>query len=80
MDTLKLVSLQEEPDCDHLSRQEDKDQYSQKFFFAEDKFYREIVRGIRLYMGWSFIPALKHTSASSTDNTGTHSQPVAKCW
>ena len=40
-----------------------------KKIFAEGKSYRKkIVGGIRLYMGWSFTPDLKHTQASSTDS------------
>ena len=40
--------------------------------------YRETVRGVRVYMEWSFIPDREYTAQSRHDNPwiGTRSQPV----
>ena len=47
---------------------------------SEDQSYREIIRGIRAYMNWNFVPDLELSGATSKDNpfTGTRSQPVGK--
>ena len=47
---------------------------------SEDQNYRETVRGVRSFMGWTHIPDLEYSSASRTDNpwVGHRSQPVGK--
>ena len=45
---------------------------------SEDQNYRETVRGIRTFMGWTHIPDLEYSPASRTDNpwVGHHAQRV----
>ena len=47
---------------------------------SEDQNYRETMRGIRSYMGWSHIPDMDITAATSDDNpfAGPQSQPTGK--
>ena len=47
---------------------------------SEDQNYREIMRGIRSYMGWSHIPDMDTTATASDDNpfAGPQSQPAGK--
>ena len=47
---------------------------------SEDQSYREIIRGIRAYMNWNFVPDLEVSGTTSKDNpfTGTRSQLVGK--
>ena len=47
---------------------------------SEDQNYRETVRGVRAFMGWTHIPDLEYSPTSRTDNpwTGHRSQPVGK--
>ena len=48
--------------------------------YSEDQSYWETVRGVRVYIEWSFIPDREFTAQSRHDNpwTGTRSQPVGK--
>ena len=47
---------------------------------SEDQNYRETVRGVRAFMGWSYIPDLEYFPTSRADNPwiGHRSQPVGK--
>ena len=47
---------------------------------SEDQNYRETVRGVRAFMGWTHIQGLEYSPTSRTDNpwTGHRSQPVGK--
>ena len=47
---------------------------------SEDQNYRETMRGIRSYMGWSHIPDMNTTATTSDDNpfVGPQSQPTGK--
>ena len=47
---------------------------------SEDQNYRETMRGIRSYMGWSHIPDMDATATASDDNpfAGPQSQPAGK--
>ena len=47
---------------------------------SEDQNYRETVRGVRAFMGWTHIPDLEYSPASRTDNPweGNRAQPVGK--
>ena len=47
---------------------------------SEDQNYRETVRGVRAFMGWTHIPDLEFSPQSRTDNpwAGHRSQPVGK--
>ena len=47
---------------------------------SEDQNYRKTVSGVRAFMGWTHIPDLEYSPASSTDNpwVGHRSQPVGK--
>ena len=47
---------------------------------SEDQNYRETVRGVRAFMGWSHIPDLEYSPATRADNpwVGHRSQPVGK--
>ena len=47
---------------------------------SEEQNYRETVRGVRAFMGWSHIPDLEYSPASRTDNplVGHRAQPVGK--
>ena len=47
---------------------------------SEDQSYWEIIRGIRAYMNWNFVPDLELSGATAKDNPfkGTRSQPVGK--
>ena len=47
---------------------------------SEDQNYRETVRGVRAFMGWTHIPDLEYSPASRTDNpwVGHGAQPVGK--
>ena len=47
---------------------------------SEDQNYRETMRGIRSYMGWTHIPDMDTTASTSDDNpfTGPKSQPTGK--
>ena len=64
-----------EPDDQQDSDSSDKDKV-----LSEDQNYRETVRGVRAFMGWSHIPDLEYSPTSRTDNpwTGHRSQPVGK--
>ena len=63
--------LDDQPDSD--TREEDK-------VLSEDQNYRETVRGVRAFMGWTHIPDLEYSPTSRTDNpwVGHRSQPVGK--
>ena len=47
---------------------------------SEEQNYREAVRGVRAFMGWTHIPDLEYSPASRTDNpwVGHRAQPVGK--
>ena len=47
---------------------------------SEDQNYRETVRGVRAFMGWSHIPDLEYSPTTCADNpwVGHRSQPVGK--
>ena len=47
---------------------------------SEDQNYRETMRGIRSYMGWTHIPDMDTTATTSDDNpfAGPQSQPTGK--
>ena len=47
---------------------------------SEDQNYRETVRGVRAFMGWSHIPDLEYSPTTLADNpwVGHRSQPVGK--
>ena len=47
---------------------------------SEEQNYRETVRGVRAFMGWTHIPDLEFSPASRTDNpwVGHRAQPVGK--
>ena len=47
---------------------------------SEDQTYRETLRGIRSYMGWTHIPDVESTAATGDDNpfAGPKSQPAGK--
>ena len=47
---------------------------------SEDQNYRETVRGVRAFIGWTHIPDLEYSPASRTDNpwVGHRAQPVGK--
>ena len=47
---------------------------------SEDQNYRETVRGVRAFMGWSHIPDLEYSPATRADNpwVGHRAQPVGK--
>ena len=47
---------------------------------SKDQNYRETVRGVRAFMGWSHIPDLEYTPSSRSDNPwiGHRAQPVGK--
>ena len=64
-----------EPDDQPDSDSGDKDKV-----LSEDQNYRETVRGVRAFMGWTHIPDLEYSPTSRTDNPwiGHRSQPVGK--
>ena len=66
-----------EPDPDD---QQDSDPSDTDRILSEDQNYRETVRGIRAFMGWTHIPDQEYSPTSRTDNpwTGHRSQPVGK--
>ena len=47
---------------------------------SEEQNYRETVRGVRAFMGWTHIPDLEYSPASRFDNpwVGNRAQPVGK--
>ena len=47
---------------------------------SEDQNYRETVRGVRAFIGWSHIPDLEYSPATHADNpwVGHRSQPIGK--
>ena len=47
---------------------------------SEDQNYRETVRGVRTFMGWTHIPDLEYSPALWADNPwiGHGTQPVGK--
>ena len=47
---------------------------------SEDQNYRETVRGVRAFMGWTHIPDLEYSPSSRSDNpwVGHRAQPVGK--
>ena len=49
--------------------------------FSEEQTYRETMRGIRSYMGWSHIPDMDTVISSAEDNpfAGPKLQPAGKC-
>ena len=67
----ELSDLEEQPDVD--TGDSDK-------VISEEQNYRETVRGVRAFMGWTHIPDLEYSPASRTDNpwVGHRAQPVGK--
>ena len=65
------LDQEDQPDSD--SREKDR-------VLSEDQNYRETIRGVRAFMGWTHIPDLEYSPTSRTDNlwTGHGSQPVGK--
>ena len=47
---------------------------------SEDQTYRETLRGIRSYIGWSHIPDIESTTVTGDDNpfAGPKSQPTGQ--
>ena len=47
---------------------------------SEDQNYRETIRGIRSYMGWTYIPDMDTATSTSDDNpfAGPKTQPIGK--
>ena len=47
---------------------------------SEDQNYRETVKGVRAFMGWTHIPDFEYSPASRADNPwiGHRTQPVGK--
>ena len=60
--------------------QQDSDSGDKDRVLSEDQNYRETVRGVRAFMGWTHIQDLEYSPTSRTDNpwTGHRSQPVGK--
>ena len=60
--------------------QQDSDSAEKDKALSEDQNYRETVRGVRAFMGWTHIPDLEYSPTSRADNSwiGHHSQPVGK--
>ena len=71
----ELSDPEQEPDDPQDSDSGEKDK-----IISEDQNYRETVRGVTAFMGWTHIPDLEYSPTSSTDNpwTGHRSQPVGK--
>ena len=70
----ELSELEDQPDQDNVESVESDRAMS------EDQNYRETVRGVRTFMGWSHIPDLEYSPSSRADNPwiGHRSQPVGK--
>ena len=60
--------------------QQDSDSGDKDRVLSWDQNYRETVRGVRAFMGWTHIQDLEYSPTSRTDNpwTGHRSQPVGK--
>ena len=60
--------------------QPDSDSGEKDRVLSEDQNYRETVRGVRAFLGWTHIPDFEYSPTSRTDNpwTGHRSQPVGK--
>ena len=71
----ELSDPEQEPEDPQDSDSGEKDK-----IISEDQNYRETVRGVRAFMGWTHIPDLEYSPTSRTDNpwTGHRSQPVGK--
>ena len=71
----ELSDPEQEPEDPQDSDSGEKDK-----IISEDQNYRETVRGVRAFMGWTHIPDLEYSPTSGTDNpwTGHCSQPVGK--
>ena len=63
-----------------LDDQQDSDLGEKDRIISENQNYRETVRGVRAFMGWTHIPDLEYSPTSRTDNpwTGHRLQPVGK--
>ena len=70
----------EEGELSELEDQPDQDNVESDRAMSEDQNYRETVRGVRAFMGWSHIPDLEFSPSSRADNpwVGHRSQPVGK--
>ena len=70
----------EEGELSELEDQPDQDNVESDRAMSEDQNYRETVRGVRAFMGWSHIPDLEYSPSSRADNpwVGHRSQPVGK--
>ena len=58
----------EEGELSDLEDQPDVDAGDSDRVLSEDQNYRETVRGVRVFMGWTHIPNLEYSPASRTDN------------
>ena len=70
----------EEGELSELDDQPEQDNSDSDRAISEDQNYRETVRGVRAFMGWSHIPDLEYTPATRADNPwiGHRAQPVGK--
>ena len=70
----------EEGEQSEIEDQTEQDNTDGDRAISEDQNYRETVRGVRAFMGWSHIPDLEYSPTSRADNPwiGHRSQPVGK--
>ena len=70
----------EEGELSELEDQPDQDNVESDRAMSEDQNYRETVRGVRAFMGWSHIPDLEYSPSFKADHPwiGHRSQPVGK--
>ena len=68
----------EEGELSELEDQPEVDTGDSKRLISEDQNYRETVRDVRAFMGWTHIPDLEYSLASRTDNpwVSQKAQPV----
>ena len=58
----------EEGELSELEDQQEVDTGDSDRLISEDQNYRETVRGVRAFMGWTHLPDLQYSPASRTDN------------
>ena len=58
----------EEGELLELVDQPEQDNSDSDCTISEDQNYRETLRGVRAFMGWSHIPDLEYTPATRADN------------
>ena len=70
----------DEGELSELDDQPEQDSNDTDCAISEDQNYRETVRGVRAFMGWSHIPDLEYSATTRADNPwiGHRSQPVGK--